>query len=226
VPYSPEELALFKQGDTNVVLAVFNAEKKTVGEFPPGAGPLIADAERARTSGRFAEAEKLYLQVLRQDEKHVFILSSLAVVQMEQNRFEDAEQTIKKALAADPRDPASLYLLGRLKYQQGQYDEAYESLSLSAKILPAEARTQFFLGQTLVQKGQRAAAETAFRKALQLRPGYGDAHHALALVYATQQPPFKELAQWHYNKAREFGWPRDPELEKLLEDKQASSAAK
>ncbi len=229
VPYTPEEMAMFKQGDDQVGNKVLNAEKKTIKELPPGSGPLIAEAQRASAVGRYAEAEQLYLQVLHQDETHVFTLSSLAAVQVEQNRLDDAEKTLKKALSSDPQDPASLYLLGRIKYLQGKYDEAFEALSLSAKIIPNEARTQYFLGKTLMQKGQRSAAETALRKAVQLQPGYGEAHHALALIYATQKPPFIELAQWHYNKAldsrdeRGNKFPPDPELEKLIAKSSSAS---
>ncbi len=219
VPYSPEELVLFKQGDTNLAVAAATEEKVTVKELPPGSGPLVAEATAAARDGRFKDAEKLYLQVLSQDEKHVLILSHLAGVQIEQERYEEADQTIHKALAIEPRDALSLYILGILKQRQAKYDEAFEALSLSAKIRPSEARTQYSLGEVLVQKGQRAAAETAFRKTLLLMPTHPGAHHALAVVYATQQPPFKELAQWHYNKARDKGWPRDPDLEKLFEEK-------
>ena len=44
------------------------------------------------------------------------------------------------------------------------------------------------------------------------------------MVYATQQPPYKELAQWHYQKAIAGGYPRNLEFEKLLEDKKGSAA--
>jgi Tfp pilus assembly protein PilF len=76
----------------------------------------------------------------------------------------------------------------------------------------------------LIQKGNRTAAEAALRKAVHLRPGWAEAHFSLATVYATQQPPFKELAQWHYQKAIVAGYPRSLEFEKLLEEKKPSVA--
>jgi cytochrome c-type biogenesis protein CcmH/NrfG len=135
----------------------------------------------------------------------------------------DAEATLKKSLAADPEDAASLYLMGRLKLLQNKNDEALDALSRSAKIIPEEARTQYFLGKALIQKGNRVAAETALRKAVQLRPGFGEAHYSLAMVYATQQPAFKELAQWHYQKAIAAGYPRNIEFEKLIEGKKTAA---
>ncbi len=225
VAYTVDELALFKQPEIKSAAPDANPIKRRASELPAGAGPLIAEAQRAIDGGRFEEAEKKFLQVLRQDEKNVFTLGHLAAVQMEQNRLPDAEVTIKQALAVEPQDPASLFTLGLLKYRQEKYDEALDALSLSAKIIPDEPRTQFFLGRTLIQKGNRAQAEKALRKAIQLKPGWGDAHYSLAVVYATQQPPFKELAQWHYQKAISGGFPRNLEFEKAIEEKKSALAA-
>jgi len=38
----------------------------------------------------------------------------------------------------------------------------------------------------------------------------------LAVIYATQNPPFIELAKWHYQKAIDNGAEKNPELEKKL----------
>src|SRR5207247_5270603 len=93
VPYSAEELALFKQAPIKVEVdqATVPAVKKKSREVPPGAGPLVAEALRASDGGRFEEAEKKYREVLRQDENNVYILANLAAVQMEQENAADAE---------------------------------------------------------------------------------------------------------------------------------------
>lgn len=224
VPYTAEELAMFKPPDLKVAVATPAPAVKRERKLPVGAAPLFEEAQRAIEAGRMDEAEKKILEVLRQDEKNPFILGNLAAVQIEQNRLPDAEQTLKKAIEAEPQDPANLYLMGRLKYLQEKYDEALDALSLSAKLLPDEARTQYFLGKALIHKGNRAQAETALRKAVQLKPGWGEAHYSLAVVYATQQPNFKELAQWHYQKAIAGGYPRNVEFEKLVEPPPTPSA--
>ena len=225
LPYTTEELVAFKHPDLKATIADAPPLKRAVKELPPGAGPIMEEGQRALEAGRFEEAEKKFLDVLRQDDKNIYVLGNLAAVQIEQNRLTDAEKTINQALAIEPRDPASLFAMGFLKYRQENYDAALDALSLSASLIPEEPRTQYFLGKTLIQKGNRPAAETALRKAVQLRPGWGDAHFSLAMVYATQQPPFKELAQWHYQKAIAGRYPRDLDFEKLLEEKKTSSAA-
>jgi tetratricopeptide (TPR) repeat protein len=217
IPYSTEELALFKTAPLSADLVNRPSATRKVQQLPAGAGPLLTKAEQALGRGDLKGAENTYRQILRQDDQNVYTLSLLASVQMEQEKWADSEATLQKTLKIDPNDPTSLYLMGRLKYQQEQYDQALDALSRSAQLLPDDARTQYFLGLTLVQKGQRASAETAFRKAVQLKPGWGAAHHALAVIYATQEPPFTELALWHYQKATANGQARDHDLEQLLE---------
>ena len=244
IPYSAEELALFKQpplklaatasagSPTPPAPAPSNeqpnaapsapAPKRTAPELPAGSGPLIAEARRAIEGGRLDDAEKKYLDVLRQDENNTYVLANLAAVQLDQNRLDAAEKTLARALANGPEDSAALYLVGNLKFRQEKYDEALDALSLSAKLNPQEAQTQFVLGQVLLQKGERKAAETALRQAIQLKPGWGDAHYTLAVMYSAQQPPFKELAEWHYKRAIAGGAPRNVEFEQWME-KQATA---
>jgi tetratricopeptide (TPR) repeat protein len=201
-------------------------EKKSLRDLPAGAGPLVAEAQRAFAARRFDEAEKKYQQALRLDEKNVFLLANLATIQLEQNRFSDAEATLKQALAEQPQDAFALSLFGILRFRQEKFDEALEALSQAAKLDPKNAETQNYLGIALSQKGLRDAAETALRKAIQLSPNYPSAHYNLAVVYATQQPPFKELARLHYDKALAAGHPKNPELEKLFAENSTPEQSK
>ena len=226
-PYTTEELALFKQpfpkettAETNkpVIAAVSKppAVKKR-DELPPGAGPLIAAAERAVDAGRYDEAERRFAEILRQDEGNVYLRARMAASQLDQDKLAEAEANLKLALAAEPQHPPSLHLLGDLKSRQEKYDEAIEALSLAAKYRPDRPDTHYMLGRALIQKGNRAPAEAALRKAVQLKPGWGEPHYQLAVLYATQQPGYPELAQYHYKKAIAGGVPRNLEFEKFMD---------
>ncbi|MEO5803959.1 MAG: tetratricopeptide repeat protein [Verrucomicrobiota bacterium] len=218
VPYTAEELALFKPTAPQLAPAESKPAKKSK-ELPAGAGAIVAQAERAFAAQRFDEAEQKYLEVLRQDDKNVHILGNLAATQLEMNRVPDAEKNINAALEIDPDDAFSLTLLGMIKFRAGKFDDALNVLSRSAKIDPKNPETQNYLGITLSQKGQRVPAEAALRKAIQLQPDYAGAHHNLAVIYAAQRPPFFELARWHYQRALTLGHSKNPELEKMLADK-------
>jgi len=219
VPYTPEELALFKQ---NVPLrANPEAEKKSIRELPFGTATLVAEAQNYFAARQYDKAEDDYLQILRRDPNNGLVLANLAAIQIQQNKLDAAETNILAALAQAPNDAYNLSLLGFLRFQQGKYGDALNALSRAARLDPQNPQIENYLGVTLSHKGLRQQAETALRKAVQLDPNYAAAHNNLAVIYISQQPPLPELARWHYEKALAAGQPRNPELEKLLAEKGA-----
>jgi tetratricopeptide (TPR) repeat protein len=219
VPYTAEERALFKAPPTRIVLlAETNSTpvKRSVKRVPPGAGALVAEADRAFDARNYVVAQQKFSEALKQEDDNVYLLSKLASAQFEQGKVSDAEKNLEHALRVDPADPASLTLMGVVRFQQERYSEALTFLSRSAQLDPNNADTQNYLGITLSQEGQRAAAEAALRKSVQLAPDNAGAHHNLAIIYATQKPPFIELAWFHYRKAVALGHPKNPGLEEIL----------
>ena len=222
VPYTEEELALFKQTPLKVATPTpqthaTNASMAAKAPVSAAATTLLTEADQAIEAGRMADAENRVRQVLSQEPTNVFLMAKLAAVQMDQDKKADAETTLKRALELDPQNATALYLLGNVELLQERYDEAFDALSLSAKIEPGRAQTHYFLGKVLIQKGSRGPAEAALRKAVQLKPGWGEAHYLLAVLYATQEPGFKELARYHYKQAIAGGAARNYELEKVMD---------
>jgi Tfp pilus assembly protein PilF len=220
IPYTPEELALFKQPSPQINTNP-EAGNTSVRELPADTATLAADAQNYFSEKQFDKAEDAYLQILERDKNSALVLANLAAIELEMNKLDAAEQHIRAALAQNPNDAYDLSILGHLQFLQGKYDEALDTLGRAAKIDPQNAEIQNYLGVTLAQKGLRAQAETALRKAVQIDPDYGPAHNNLAVVYISQQPPLVELARWHYEKALAVGQPRNPDLEKVLSEKGA-----
>lgn len=218
-PYTAEELALMKSSSAPAAAAApvaKTAEKPSPAVLPPGAAVVALEAQRAYAAQRFDEAEKKYLEVLSLAPNNVYAFANLGAAQMELNKLPEADSSLKRALALEPNDGFSLALLGLLRFREQKHEAALEALSRAAQIDPDNAQTQNYLGLVLGQQGQRDAAEAAFRKAIQIAPGYAVAHYNLAVFYATQKPPTRELARWHYQKAVSVGYPQSEELEKLL----------
>ncbi len=230
VPYTAEELALFKAPEPTLIAAASSENKtpapvakpdtttkaKATRDEPAGSAEFIVNARKAYKEGRYDDAEKAYNEVLKLDENNISTLGNLAVTQMQQRHLDDADKTLKRALELDADDTFNLNLMGQLRFRQNKFDEALDLLSKAARLDPKNPETQNYLGITLSQKGQREAAETALRKAIQMAPDYPSAHMNLAIIYATQNPPYLELARYHYQKAKSLGHEPNPELDKIL----------
>ena len=225
VPYTAEEMAFFRSDNFSLQIAVTppNAGKKPVSELPDGSQKLVAEAQKDFSSRDFAKAEQKYLEVLKRDDKNANTLANLAAIQLQMNHLDDAEKNAKQALTVAPDDAYSLSIFGYIKYLKENYDEALDSLSRAARLSPQNPEIQNYLGLTLSHKGMRGPAETAYRKAIQIDPGFGAAHNNLAVIYLTQKPPLVELARWHYQKAQAAGIPKNADLDKMFEEKSATA---
>ncbi len=226
LPYTDEELALLsKPAPAMLVAAVRTPAKKPPTELPSEAAGLVAEARRHVIAHEMDKAEQTYMKILKLDEKNIATLADLASIQIELNHMTEAEKNIKTALAVDPDNEYCVFVLGRLRFEQDKFDDALEAFSRAAELDPRDAENQNYLGITLSEKGLRGPAETALRKAIQINPRNADAHANLAVIYITQQPPLVELAKWHYEKALAAGHSHVPNLEKMLNSANTTTAA-
>lgn len=233
VPFTAEEQALLKPAapaKEAVKSGASAAPKNTATAAPAntaktsrpgrrmaeGVGPLLSEAQAAYAAGKYADAEKKIIEAEKKDAEDPMLLAFHAAVAIELKRLDEAETYLKKALTLDAAHAYSLSTLGYVRLLQNKHQEAFDILSRAAQIVPNDANVQNNLGITLSKLDQRGAAETAFRKALQVLPDFPDAHYNLAVIYANHQPTFPALARFHYNKALEAGHAKDKELEKVL----------
>lgn len=177
---------------------------------------LAEEASSLFANQKFDEAAALYQKVLNAYPESLYALSNLAVVRFQQQNYPQAEVALRDAVRLAPQDAFSHSILGIVLYQQGKYDEAVEILTRAVALDPGDPKTRNYLGIAASQKGWQEAAEQECRRAIELDEKYGDAHFNLAVIYATQKPPSRELARRHYHRSLELGVPRDEELEKLL----------
>ena len=188
--------------------------------FKPGVPadlmPLAREAKASFDKGNYKQAEKQYQEILTKSPNNLYSLSNLGVVFFRNGKLKAAELTLKKAIAIAPRDEFTHTTLGIVYYQQSKFDDALSELTKSLAINPKSATAHNYLGITASQKGWQEAAEKEMLDAIAENPEYADAHFNLAVVYSTSQPPAKELARRHYEKALALGAAPDPTLDKLL----------
>jgi len=178
--------------------------------------PLAREAKTSFDKGKFRDAEKQYQQILTKAPNNLYALSNLGVVFFRNGKLKAAELTLKKAIAVEPKDEFAHTTLGIVYYQRGKFDDALSELTKSLAINPNSATAHNYLGITASQKGWQEAAEKEMLAAITENPDYADAHFNLAVIYSTSDPPAKELARRHYQRALALGAQPDPTLDKLL----------
>ncbi|HTR42349.1 MAG TPA: tetratricopeptide repeat protein, partial [Pseudomonadales bacterium] len=221
VPYTPQELALFQPGP---MTGGPDTSKKSGHKISGGNAVLVAEAQNYYTNREYDKAADDYQKVLQRDANNPVALANLASIELEQNKIPDADKHIQAAVAQSPNDSFDLTVLGRVKFAEGDYDGSLDALEHAAKLDPKNAQIENFLGVALAEKGLRSQAETAFRKAIQIDPDYGDAHKNLTIFYLTARPPMVELARWHYEKALAAGVPPSPDLQRMLDQDRAANS--
>jgi len=166
--------------------------------------------------GNLREAEKTYEKLLTKAPNNLYALSNLGVVRFRSGKLKLAEEAFRKAIAVAPEDAFSHCTLGIVLYSEGKYDEAVNELTKAVALNPKNATAHNYLGITASQKGWQEAAQKELETATALDPNYADAYFNLAVVFATQQPPNKELARKHYKRATELGAEPDSALEQMI----------
>jgi tetratricopeptide (TPR) repeat protein len=232
---SQEELALFRQptvGTSDVAASGPAVTGSFAAAKDPSAGPNVETAFRPQVpdeliplareakehfdSGRFRASEKVYEQILAKSPNNLYALSNLGAVYFRTGRLKAAELTLKKATMLAPNDEFSRRTLGIVYYRQAKYDEAVTELTKALAINPKSYIAHNYLGITASEKGWQEAAEKEMLEAINVNPNYVDAHYNLAVIYATNKPPAKELAKRHYARAMELGAEANPSLENLI----------
>ena len=223
-----EPIAALSEPDASS-LSVTMAVAKPADGFPvptPAEGPeslpdatrdMVDQARKLFAQGRFADAEKLYQQIVDTAPNNYFALSNLGVTQIQGRKLSAAEVALKKAIEINPKDAFAATNLGIVYCKQGRFDEAIASLLEAVGTDSKDHIAWNYLGICYGEQGFKGKAEEAFKRSIEIRDDYADAHFNLAVLYATTEPPSIDAARLHYKKAVSLGTPADPSLEKLLQ---------
>lgn len=139
-------------------------------------------------------------------------LHGMALIYQQEGEYKLAEKHFRQALSESPEFSTARNNFAAFLYSQQRYDEACEQLELTVADTLYFNRQQAFenLGLCEVQRQHLPAAETAFKKALQLNNKSEKAMLELADIYRQQNHP---LDAWRYlQKHFEFAKPTERSL--------------
>ena len=150
-----------------------------------GAGPgersphnlqtVFSTALERHQSGRLADAERLYRQVLAVDPRHADSLHLLGVVAHQTGRGALAVELIEKAIGINGGVASYQSNLGLALRQAGRFDEAVASFKRAVSLKPDYAEAHNNLGTAYSALGRFDDAAGCFRRAIELRAGYAEA---------------------------------------------------
>jgi tetratricopeptide (TPR) repeat protein len=185
-------------------------------DLPKKLQELANKAQKQFEEGDLTSAEKAFLEIAQAEPQNPYAFTQLAATQVQLGKFKAAEIALNRALELNPEDAFANSILGVVYYRQNRLQEAENILRKAIKLDPNKARSYNYLGVVVGQKGKYGEAEEMLQKAIELDPKYAEAHFNLAVIYATQEPPSKELAKQHYHTALTLGAEPDPSLQRLI----------
>ncbi len=233
-PLDEKEMALFREpvvllGEPggNGMGASLTIAKTPTGDVPEAAprGPEALSAEaraeidqarqlvRAR---RFTDAEKIYTRLTEEYPDNPFLLSNLAVTQIQAGKNSAALVALEKSLSLSPGDVFASINLANVLARQNRYDESIELLKEVLKRDPKNAVANNYIAIALGKKGDYREAEEFFQRSILLDENYANAHFNLAVMYANTEPPSLTLARKHYDIAKSLGAEPDLVLDRRL----------
>lgn len=204
------------EADGNPAVELGLAKQESTGKLPALTVTLSQRASEAFAKKDWKTARKCYLEMLEAEPRNALTLANLGAVEQQSGNLKEAQVYFEKALAVNPGLQQTWTALGLVSYELGDSYRSVSALSRAVHEDPLDARAHNYLAAAVKKLGWLDAAEAELRRAIELNPGYANAHFNLALMYLERKPPSLELARRHYETALSLGAERDELVDEKL----------
>jgi len=168
---------------------------------------LLGQAIAFHQSGRLAEAERLYLQVMMVEPREAAAHHMLGVVRAQQGRNGEALELMQAALARAPDAPEILSNFGNVLKTQGRFEEALAAYDKALSIRPGYAGTWNRRALVLRDMGRLEQALESAGKALSIQADHVEALNSTGMMLADLGRPQEALAYYDRALALAPGFP-------------------
>ncbi len=134
----------------------------------------FALALRHHQSGRLAEAERGYREILHVQPGHADSLHLLGVLALQTGNPEPALELIQRAVALRPDGAVYRNNLGQVLERLGRIEDAARAYEAAIELDPLDAEPVNNLGRLLERQERLADAETHYRRAIELNSQYAE----------------------------------------------------
>jgi len=135
----------------------------------------IAKAAELEKEEKFAEAEKLYRQILTRHPDNVSAMRLWAGLGIREKRYADAETLLQQAVKVAPGFSRALADLCAVQLEQEKYDDVVKSATTLIKLKPRSTDGHIWLAAATAGAGHYQDAVGYYDKALEIAPNHGGA---------------------------------------------------
>jgi tetratricopeptide (TPR) repeat protein len=137
-------------------------------------------AKQLHREGNVAEAEAVYLDIVRNDPGHADAQHMIGVARLERGRPADAEQYLRDAIALDDTQANFHSNLGNALVAQNRIEEAYESFQRALSLNPEHMVALSNSTTALLSMGRSGEAKALCTRMLAIEPEDIDARRSMA----------------------------------------------
>lgn len=155
----------------------YGSLKKIEARMDGGAKPSAVDAaatleeaQRALQAGRYEEAERTFIELLRRDGKDVDAYRGLAELYIDQKLYDQAAETLEFLLRLTGDDGRALGRLGQVEASRGNFPQAEARYLRSIDLASDATSYRADLGRIYLASGEARKSQEQFRMALQAEP--------------------------------------------------------
>jgi predicted O-linked N-acetylglucosamine transferase (SPINDLY family) len=131
---------------------------------------MVGRATGLLQQGRLAEAEALYLQVLREQPHQLEARHMLGMLRIRQGRYDDACGELRAVLGARPDSAEAWSHLALALHAMKRHEEALAAFDKAIALRPDQSDAHNNRGNLLSDLGRHAEALASYERALALRP--------------------------------------------------------
>ena len=190
----------------------------------------IAKAVELEKEEKFAEAEKIYRQILTRHPDNVSAMRLWARLGIKQERYAEAESFLQQAVKVAPGFARAWADLCKAQFEQEKQDETMASARMLIKLNPRVPEGHVWLGAASASAGRNKEAIESFDKALELAPEhvgalcgkgnacrtFGDQDAAITMFRkCIEVNPLHAEAYWSLANMKTFRF-EDQELDDML----------
>jgi tetratricopeptide (TPR) repeat protein len=168
--------------------------KKHLWHYPTDVAAIRMLAEVAGRLGRYKDAETLLARCLELAPSFNAARHNYALALHRQNKSAAALQQIDRLSQSEPKNSGYRNLKAVVLSKIGEYQESIEIYADVVKRLPDNAKIWMSYGHALASAGREIESIAAYRRSIQLEPGFGEAYWSLANLKTFRFTP-DELAE-------------------------------